>query len=209
MAGSSRAASTPCSSAPARIPPSSSLQPSPSVTEDFLRGHPARRVCGPWRTPNPSTTPARVIGLGTPVRSLRWLRSAGIALFALGLSLPPSSALAQSRRNKRAKQAQPAPVEKADSWDADAEDALAPEPAPRAAEASEPSELPSEANDGAEPVASETEAAPEDAQVEAGAFGPRRVAQEHRPDAATYRLPKDRVWAPLVWDGGRMHAQVE
>jgi hypothetical protein len=149
-----------------------------------------------------------VIGLGTPLRSPRWLRTAGIALFALGLSLP-SSAFAQSRRNKRAKQAQPAPVEKADSWDADAEDALAPEPAPRAAEPSAPSELPSEASDGPEQPATETEAAPEDAQVEVGAYGPRRVAQEHRPDAATYRLPKDRVWAPLVWDGGRMHAQVE
>jgi hypothetical protein len=132
-----------------------------------------------------------------------------VALLALGLSLPSSPASAQSRR-KRAKQTQPAPVEKADSWDADAEDTLAPEPAPRAAEPSEPSELPSDAsNNGAEAAASETEAAPEDAQVQAGAFGPRRVAQEHRPDAATYRLPKDRVWAPLVWDGGRMHAQVE
>jgi hypothetical protein len=40
--------------------------------------------------------------------------------------------------------------------------------------------------------------------------GPARVmAREHRPGAATYRLPKEKIWAPLTWAGGQIFGQAE
>ena len=136
-----------------------------------------------------------------------------MALLFLGLSLPPADALAQGRSQRRqsqkaqpAKKAAPAPREEAaDSWDAD-QDPPADEPAPAAA-AEEPTE--STAETESSETSETTEASPQDEQVQEGAALRRRVAEEHRPDAATYRLPEDRIWAPLVWSGGRMHAQVE
>jgi hypothetical protein len=43
----------------------------------------------------------------------------------------------------------------------------------------------------------------------AAAGVPRQVVEEHRLEAATYRLPQERIWAPLEWAGGRMHGQIE
>lgn len=40
--------------------------------------------------------------------------------------------------------------------------------------------------------------------------GPVRImAREHRPGFATYRLPKEKIWAPLTWAGGTIFGQVE
>ena len=36
-----------------------------------------------------------------------------------------------------------------------------------------------------------------------------QVFREHRLSAATYRLPREKVWAPLKWPGGQIHGQVE
>ncbi len=40
--------------------------------------------------------------------------------------------------------------------------------------------------------------------------GPVRImAREHRPGFATYRLPQEKVWAPLTWAGGTIFGQTE
>ncbi|MEO8179389.1 MAG: hypothetical protein ABI895_11210 [Deltaproteobacteria bacterium] len=142
-----------------------------------------------------------------------WLGTARIALLSLGLCMPPATALAQGRAQRRQSQkAQPtkkvAPVQKedaADSWDADQEQ-LADEPAP-----TEPADESTESTPStpSSETGETTEEPPENEPEPEGAAVPRRVAEEHRTDAATYRLPEDRVWAPLVWSGGRMHGQVE
>ncbi len=63
--------------------------------------------------------------------------------------------------------------------------------------------------------AEQGEAEPSDAPAEAaaveagGALAPRHIADEHRLQAATYRLPKEKVWSPLEWAGGRIYGQTE
>jgi hypothetical protein len=66
-----------------------------------------------------------------------------------------------------------------------------------------------ESEEGESEEASDNEGEPSIAQGEAAEGIPRQVAEEHRPQAATYRLPKERIWAPLEWAGGRMHGQIE
>jgi len=104
------------------------------------------------------------------------------ASLALGLCLSSPLAFAQTD--------EPA-------WDADA--------APDEDNAEEGSEA-----EAAEEAGEEQARAADDQPTASGTgLAPLRVSQEHRPDAATYRLPKENVWSPLEWAGGRMHAQIE
>jgi len=142
---------------------------------------------------------------GAWLRTGTWLRTVQVALLALGLALPPATAFAQ-RRSRKAQPTKQAPKEQVDSWDADedtSEQATPAQPAEESAQAQSPESEPTEAE------ATPTDAAPQDEQVEVGAASPRRVMAEHGLEAATYRLPSDQIWAPLVWSGGRMHGQVE
>jgi hypothetical protein len=73
----------------------------------------------------------------------------------------------------------------------------------------------SEAADDEEPKDSDSEEAKEgDEQTQAAEAdvpqGPVRImAREHRPGFATYRLPKEKIWAPLTWAGGTIFGQTE
>ena len=112
-----------------------------------------------------------------------WLRAAVAAALALGLCLssPPASAQTDDA-----------------AWDADA--------APEEENAEENSEAEDEEASGEKQSDAEGEETP----VAAGtALAPLRVSEEHRPDSATYRLPREQIWSPLEWAGGRMHAQIE
>lgn len=128
-------------------------------------------------------------------------------MLCLGLVLPATTASAQ-RRGRKAQAPKQVPKESADSWDADEDTEEAPPPQP----SEEPRETESRESESAETPEAEgssSEASAQDEPIAEGAASRRRVAQEHRSEAATYRLPEERVWAPLVWSGGRMHGQVE
>lgn len=83
-----------------------------------------------------------------------------------------------------------------DAWDADSEE-------------EEPGEAESADADADSEEATDNEGEPSLTAGEAGAGVPRQVVEEHRSQAATYRLPEEQIWAPLTWAGGRMHGQIE
>jgi hypothetical protein len=148
-----------------------------------------------WRWQGPSTKPARVLALDflldpSPAaecrrKPARWLRALHVRLLGAGLLcaglLLPLQARAQAEQ---------------DAWDADQ---------PSEEEAPEQEASDEEADESEASTDEEGEPTPADATPGV----PRQVAEEHRSQAATYRLPKERIWAPLTWAGGRMHGQME
>jgi hypothetical protein len=114
------------------------------------------------------------------VRSARWLLVARVALLSLGAA--PAYA-----QQKKAQQ-------KEEAWDADQ---------PQEEQSSEDSQDAQEPEE-AEQAPAEAEPAPEPAST--SKF---HIAEEHRTEAATYRLPEDQIWSAPEWDGGRLHGQIE
>lgn len=117
--------------------------------------------------------------------SVRLARAAAATLLAVGSSLIAAEAFAQDEDEA--------------VWDAD-------QPAEEGEDDAE-----SESEDNGEPAdEAERSTSEEGAQVVVGEeLAPRHIADEHRLWAASYRLPEEKIWPPLAWDGGRMYAQTE